>query len=144
MIPLCGLSLDSLEYVPPGDLDLGFPETEVVEESATELPLPQLPQRIGRLRTRYGYGIDAQRTARYRGYPLNQSVIVRTLQHMYGTVTKPLLSGVIALTLSEFPDWGRSMAPTRAQKRSKGGLLAWLDDHAALVVPLLETRLIAP
>jgi hypothetical protein len=80
-------------------------------------------------RRQYGAGIDARRTAQYRHYLTDRSNLMTHLESRYGTITKSLLLDLIRQVVSSSPDWNRPDPPTRNQRRVKGGLAAWLDEH---------------
>jgi hypothetical protein len=73
-------------------------------------------------------------------YPIDTSMIHRHLRHVHGIVTKKLLlSFIIALRKTCSPSV-RPPAPTRDQRRAKGGLVAWLDDHEPIALAYLRLQ----
>jgi hypothetical protein len=107
--------------------------------AAPDSPPLEKPARASRPRCRYGSGIDAQRTAPFRFYPMDRSLIYRHLEKSSGTVTKELLMSIVAGTLEQAPPEQRPPPPTRSQKRSKAGLVTWLDTNTALVMGYLRS-----
>jgi hypothetical protein len=96
--------------------------------------------RVQRPRRQYGRGIDARRTAAFRSYPMEHSLIYRYLAETAGTVTKELLLSVVAGTLRQSPPGQHRPPPKRSQKRAKAGLVAWLDDNIPFVLDYLQSR----
>jgi hypothetical protein len=119
-------------------LENGDWETAPVAEGADASGGPHPP-----MRQSYGHGIDAIRTAPYRGYPIKDSEVVNFLKLKYGAVTKKMLLDLIADFISAFPANHWLLPPTRSQKRAKGGLVAWLDERKILVVPYIGSRELA-
>jgi hypothetical protein len=99
-------------------------QTEVI----STMPKPILS------RVAYGHGRDAKRTARYRRYPIEKSFIVRRLQTSTNPVTKRALLNLIEAALSSWPECLRPAPPTRTQRRVIGGLVAWADQNASLLM----------
>jgi hypothetical protein len=98
------------------------------------------PVRTQRQRRQYGHGIDAQRTAPFRRYPMERSPIYRHLRQTSGIVTKELLMSVVTGVLRQSPPDHTPPQPTRSQKRAKAGLVAWLDDNSPFVLSYLRSR----
>jgi hypothetical protein len=71
---------------------------------------------------------------------MEHSMIFRDLTQTSGKVTKEFLMNVINGALHWARPDHRPPAPTRSQKRSKAGLVAWLDDNARFVVSYLRSR----
>jgi hypothetical protein len=92
---------------------------------------------------KYGQGVEAQRSARYRTYDIKQSDIFQELRDMYGTVTKEMLFGLITASMDSCPLHLRPLPPTRTQKRAKAGLVAWIDDHPRLIASYLRLHRIS-
>jgi hypothetical protein len=88
----------------------------------------------------YGMGVDARRSARYRAYPVQSSTIHRRLCDVYGIVTKEMLQALITAVIDRSPVTARPLAPTRSQRRVKGGLMAWLDDHESVALSCLDAQ----
>jgi hypothetical protein len=97
----------------------------------------------GRRAGTYGYGVDAKRSAKYRVYDTTQSDILQELRNIYGIVTKEMLCDLIGASINSCPLSLRPSPPTRAQKRAKGGLVAWIDDHTPLVASFLQLHRIS-
>lgn len=95
--------------------------------------------RMQRPRLQYGHDIDTQRTAAFRSYPMEYSLIYRYLAATAGTVTEELLMSVVAAVLRQSPPNHRPPPLTRFQKRAKAGLMAWLDDNSSLVLAYLRS-----
>jgi hypothetical protein len=109
---------------------------------AEEPPDPPDPPRSRTDRIPYGQGIDASRTARYRAYPVYASRVINFLQQGGERVTKEVLAQLIASVVSVLPPCLRPPPPSRSQKRSKGGLVCWIDEHQELVMSYLVCRCI--
>jgi hypothetical protein len=107
------------------------------------LPCAQVQLRLSLPKTQraaYGEGIEAQRTAKYRLYPYQESHIFRFLQHFHGQVSMACLRNLIDNVLDSWPEPMRPSGPNRSQKRTKGSLVYWLDEHAAVVGPFLPAH----
>jgi hypothetical protein len=87
-----------------------------------------------RPRVPYGKGPDAQRTAKYRCYPIRESPVIRQLLHHPGAVSKRWMMQLIDICLASSPPGKRPTPPTRSQKRAKGGLVSWIDENAGFVM----------
>jgi hypothetical protein len=134
------VSIDSLEPIPlqVGDRIMTFSDDEsegLFAESwfgsARDHPEPGH-------RRRYGEGIEARRSAQYRHYDWHHSLIYQLLQHQQKIVTKVTLRDFIDDVIEATPENVRPKPPTRDQRRAKGGLVWWLDNHAAFVVQHLR------
>jgi hypothetical protein len=79
-------------------------------------------------------GVDAQQTAEYRRYPMEESMIYRRLREMYGCITREILHSLIEEVVSRYPTWARPQMPTGPSRRAKYRLVEWIDDHEALVL----------
>jgi hypothetical protein len=90
-------------------------------------------------RVKYGTGIDAQRTAQYRDYPVNQSRVLREVRCKC-RCEKSFMMRLITAVLNDCPVDSRPAKPTRSEKRCRAGLVHWLDFHAELVFEFLASR----
>jgi hypothetical protein len=70
---------------------------------------------------------------------MERSMIFRVLKHLFGKVTKELVMSVINGALQHAQPDHRPPMPTRSQKRSKAGLVAWLDANAFIVTTYLQS-----
>jgi hypothetical protein len=120
----------------PFDDGLAF-NPEVPDAISLTSPISKAPRR--RRRRAHGLGVDARRTARYRAYPIEESVIHRHLQEVHGIVTIEMLQSLITILIDRCPPWARPPAPTRNQRRVKGGLVAWLDANESLALTHLRS-----
>jgi hypothetical protein len=101
-------------------------------------PIPKTEALHFRQRCKYGLGVDARRSARFRTYPIETSTIHKHLHDVYGIVTKELLQSLISALINQCPPSARPNAPTRDQRRAKGGLVAWLDDNESMALSYLR------
>jgi hypothetical protein len=69
---------------------------------------------------------------------LEKSKAIRYLKAVYGAVTKAMLLNLVFDVLAICPVAIRPLPPSRNQKRAKGGLVAWLDEHQSLVLSYLK------
>jgi hypothetical protein len=101
---------------------------------------PKIEARRVHRRDGYGLGVDARRSARYLAYPKEASAIHKHLHHVSGIVTKEMLHSLIMALISRCSPNERPSAPTRAQRRVKGGLVAWLDEHESMALSYLRSQ----
>jgi hypothetical protein len=82
----------------------------------------------------FGQGIEAARTARYRRKDLTQSRMFRFLQSQsfYSSIAN--LMNLIEKIRDWYPHVQRPLPPSRTQKRSRNGLIEWLDVHETLAL----------
>jgi hypothetical protein len=92
----------------------------------------------------YGHGLEARRSAPYRSYPMCRSPVLHFLHLSYGTVTKEMLLNMIRTSLRRCPESARPAPPTRAQRRMKAGLVAWLDENATFMMCFLHSPMAGP
>jgi hypothetical protein len=119
--------------------------------SSTALPLTETPASASasasagsiaprRVRKKYGQGIDAKRTAVFRNYQPRQVFVLQLIHELFPVVTRQVLMELIVNALARFPLSMRPRQPTRAQKRVKAGLLAWIDENQSFMTWYLNSR----
>jgi hypothetical protein len=106
-----------------------------------ELDLRVTPASVSRsvtkpLRIPYGTGIDAKKTAFYRSYDVDNSPVLRYLRMRY-QVDMALMMRLINAVIEDVPMNHTPMKPSRNEKRSRHGLVFWLDRHRPLVFQFL-------
>jgi hypothetical protein len=109
------------------------------DPNASDVMDSQCPQQVPGRRS-YGHGIESIRSAPYRHYPIKESRVIGYLKDTHGAVTKDLLIGLIGDVLAACPRHRRPLPPTRNQKRTKGGLTAWLDEHVMFVASFIVSQ----
>jgi hypothetical protein len=100
-------------------------------------PPTTVPRQI---RRRYGEGIDARRASRFRAYDFERSLMYQHLKGHYSVVTKKALFRLVIAVFQSIPPSIRPPGPTRIQKRSKTGLIAWIDRNAVEVLNFLSVN----
>jgi hypothetical protein len=104
-------------------------------------PIDSPPTTVPRqIRRRYGQGIDARRASRFRVYDVERSTMYQYLRFRYNVVTKKALLRLVIAVFQSVPPSIRPPAPTRIQKRSKTGLIAWIDQNAEEVLNFLAVN----
>jgi hypothetical protein len=106
--------------------EYSFDEAAATEDSQTTRPP-------------YGYGVEAQRSAPYRAYPMSRSPVLHLLRGSYDTITKEMLLRIIHASLRRCPESARPSPPTRAQRRMKAGLVSWLDENSTFMMCFLRS-----
>jgi hypothetical protein len=89
-------------------------------------------------RERYGNGPDARRTAQFRGYDIVHSAVVCCLKERYGLANMRLLLQLAMRVVNDSSPPMKISPPSRAEKRSKRGLVRWLDQHSDSVMTILR------
>jgi hypothetical protein len=134
LFPHFDFSLDLLDNGEIFDPDQSLPGEEAQSKS--------LAAKGKRSRRRSGtHGADVKHHSRYRAYPIDESPIWQQLHRKYSIVTKDMLTQLIALSIRICPECARPIPPSRAQKRAKAGLVAWIDFNAPLCLRVSEQYL---
>jgi hypothetical protein len=129
MVSGYGHDLDPLDDVLGFDCDFPRePDLGPYPEGISDYSSPRQPENA------YDLGMSA----RYRAYPIEASTVHRHLRHMHGLVTKEMLQSFITALRRRCPPSTRPAPPTRAQRRAKGGLVAWLDENESMALSYLR------
>lgn len=113
---------DDVPWIPGDTASLQIETAESTPQKKTQ-----------RVRTPYGYGIDAGRTAKFRAYTASECPIYQYLQCYCGTVTMAALLKLAKAVVESVPVWCRPGLPTRSEKRSKTLLVMWMESNAFYV-----------
>jgi hypothetical protein len=111
---------------------------QISDTAPQQLQLPLTPilvnlekhqLKMERKTTKTGEGIEAARSAVFQSYDAASSKVVSEWKKQLEgtTITKPLLMTLIKSILDFFPEDQRPTPPTRNMKRTKHGLIFWLD-----------------
>jgi hypothetical protein len=100
-------------------------------------PPSQRPYELPRPRIPYGTGIDAMRTRSLRNYDRTNSFFYNLLSTSRGKLRRAYLTSVIkSICSGEKPP----PPPNRNQWRLRNGLIQWMDDNKAAVLPFFTKK----
>jgi hypothetical protein len=132
------------------DRDNGYYDSDSMFFMFNAKPSPQflsqeiLESSIQRKQTKvrcpWGRGSEAALTAVYRQYDHRASPIFKMLQSRFPMVTVEVMHSLIDTIRESLPEAARPVRPPRAQRRSKQGLVIWLDQHADIVIRWLHVH----
>jgi hypothetical protein len=89
-------------------------------------------------------GLNARRAARFRNYDFENSFMSQYLKTFYPVITTKLLLDLVNTTFEHIPPSVRPEKPSRTQKRTKGGLMKWIDENNGEVLNYLAVHPLLP